>query len=72
MDEIRNQLLLIRSLKKSIEKNEDIDFYLMQLLERFEIDIKRKKEDLQHELEKVENNIEVLEIVKKEVLKNGR
>ena len=70
MDEIRNQLLLIRSLKKSIEKNDDIDFYFMQLLERFEIDIKRKKEDLEHELEKVENNIEVLEIVKKEVLKN--
>ena len=72
MDEMRNQLLLIRSLKKSIEKNDDIEFYFMQLLERFEIDIKRKKEDLEHELEKVENNIKVLEFVKKEVLENEK
>ena len=69
---MRNQLLLIRSLKKSIEKNDDIEFYFMQLLERFEIDIKRKKEDLEHELEKVENNIKVLEFVKKEVLENEK
>lgn len=72
MDEIRNELLQIKSLVIAIEKKKDINFYIDYLLDRFEIDLNRRKADLKHELDAVNENLKLLENVRKEVLKNEK
>ena len=72
MDEIRNELLQIKSLVIAIEKKKDINFYIDYLLDRFEIDLNRKKADLKHELDTVNENLKLLKNVRKEVLKNEK
>lgn len=71
MDEIRNELIAIRNLKKNKDENQNKLYYDL-LLERFEIGLQRKKEDLENELKHVNENIELLEIIKKEVLENEK
>lgn len=71
MDEIRNELIAIRNLKKNKDNTQNNLYYYL-LLERFEIGLKRKKEDLENELKRTEENIELLKTVKKEVLENER
>lgn len=68
MDEIRNELIVIRNLKKNKDKTQNESYYDL-LLERFEIGLKRKKEDLENELKHVNENIELLEIIKTEEVK---
>lgn len=63
--EIRNELLGILSLMK----NEDKDFRVSMLLERFEIDIKRQLEDLEHQKRTLEDNLKTLDYVRKEIEK---
>ena len=72
MNEIRNQLLIIRNLKKAIEKNDDIDFQFSYLLERFQIELETKRKNLEYELKEVIENLETLNYVKSEVLKNEK
>ena len=64
-NEIRNELLGILSLMK----NEDKDFRVSMLLERFEIDIKRQLEDLEHKKKQLEDNLQLLDYVRKEIEK---
>ena len=71
MDEIRNELICIRNLKKNKDQSQN-ELYYDLLLERFEIGLKRKKEDLENELKHVNENMELLEIIKKEILKNEK
>lgn len=71
MDEIRNELIAIRNLKKNKDNTQN-NLYYDLLLERFEIGLKRKKEELENELKRTEENIELLKMVKKEVLENER
>lgn len=68
MNEIRNELLILRNIIKKDEQKtvEKIIDYGM-LLERFKFDLTEKKENLQNELEKVNNNIEILESIIKEL-----
>ena len=68
MDEIRNELIVIRNLKKNKDKTQNESYYDL-LLERFEIGLKRKKEDVENELKHVNENIELLEIIKTEEVK---
>ena len=67
MNETRNELLQIKSLIKAIERNDDVNFYINYLLDRFEIELNRKKADLKHELNEVRDNLEILKNVRKEV-----
>lgn len=67
MNETRNELLQIKSLIKAIERNDDVNFYINYLLDRFEIELNRKKADLQHELNEIKDNLEILKNVRKEV-----
>jgi len=69
MDEIRNELIAIRNLKKNKDESQN-NLYYDLLLERFERGLKTKKENLENELKHVNENIELLEIIKKEVLEN--
>ena len=63
MNEIRNELLLLIPLVKK----EDKKIYFDMLLERFESDLKKQKEDLKYKLKEIDDNIELLEYVKKEI-----
>ena len=67
MNETRNELLQIKTIIKRIEKNEDINFYITCLLDRFEIDLNRRKADLKSELATINENLEILKNVRKEV-----
>lgn len=65
MNEIRNELLLIKDLIKADDK--DKQFQLEWLLERFEYQLKEKRKDLNNELREVEDNLKTLEYVRKEL-----
>jgi len=64
MNEIRNELLLLLSYAT---KEDDKQFYLEQVLERFEYDITRKLEDLDYKKKELEGNLETLKYVRKEL-----
>ena len=64
MSETRNELL---GLLRYVNSEDNKDIYLSCLLERFEIDLKRKKEDLQNELKQVNSDMETLEYVKEKL-----
>ena len=72
MNEIRNELIHIRNLKKKIEKGENLTLYFDLLLERFEIDLKRQKEEKENELKYINENLELLKIIKSEVEENEK
>ena len=65
-NEIRNELLYILNMQKSKEEK-DKNFYLEMLLERFEYDIKDQLEEEQRKIEKLEDNLKVLDYVKKQL-----
>lgn len=66
MNETRNQLLNFRSIELS--KNEqDKNIYMQMFLESYERELQRKKETLQEELKEIENNMKLLQIVKKDL-----
>lgn len=68
MDEIRNEILILKNIiKKDDNKTADKMIDYGMLLERFKIDLDRKKEDLQHEKEKVDRNIELLNDIVKDL-----
>lgn len=68
MEEIRNILLYINSLKKELEKNNiknnNIDFNIDMIKERIEILLKREEEDLKYKLKQIDKNNELLEMIK--------
>lgn len=68
MNEIRNELLLILDMVKAKDEN-DKNFRLNWLLERFESDIKSQLRNLKYKQEQLEGNLETLEYVKKELNK---
>jgi vacuolar-type H+-ATPase subunit E/Vma4 len=68
INEIRNELLLILDLEKENEQ-EDKDFKIDWLLERFESDIKRQLEDTISKENELKNNLELLEYVRGEIKK---
>ena len=63
ISETRNELLGILNLVK----NEDKQFNLERLLERFEYDINNQLEELKTKEETLKNDLEVLEYVRKEL-----
>ena len=66
MNEIRNELLNLLHYAKTddpSDKSMRLDF----LLERFEIDIKRQLEDIEYKKKQLEDNLETLEYVRKEL-----
>ena len=66
-NEIRNELLGIMYLVKGKEENKK--FNIEYLLERFEIDIKNKLEDIEYQKRQLNDNLELLNYVKNELLK---
>lgn len=66
MNETRNELLLIMEMAKAKTK-EDKGFKLNWLLERFENDIKSQLKDLKYKQEELEENLKLLDYVKKEI-----
>lgn len=68
INEIRNELLLILDLEKENEQ-EDKDFKIDWLLERFESDIKRQLEDTISKENELKSNLELLEYVRGEIKK---
>lgn len=60
MSEIRNELLGILSLVK----DDDKDFRISMLLDRFETDIKSQLEDLEYKKRQLEDNLKTLDYVK--------
>lgn len=66
MNEIRNELLLIKDLVKA-KNDDDKNFQLEWLLGRFEIDIKEQLKDIEYKKQELEDNLKTLEYVKKEL-----
>lgn len=69
-NEIRNELLLIKSIIVGKEENKEI--YTEQLLDRFEYDIKDQLKDLKYKQQELENNLELLEYVREEIKKGKK
>ena len=70
MNEIRNQLLYIL---KIAQTTEDKEMYTEFLLERYEIDIKRRLKEIEYEKQELEENLETLEFVRKKIgIKEGK
>lgn len=65
VNEIRNELLTILAMNKHEEK--DKDFYLKELLNRFEYDINDKLEEYENEIKVLKSNLELLEHVRNEL-----
>lgn len=66
MNEMRNELLLIRNME--LGKKEDRNFYLENILERFQYDIERQLEDLKYKKQELESNLKIVEQLKKELI----
>ena len=70
MQEYRNIILYLNTLKKEIEKGKDkkdLFFTIEMIEENIKNNLERKKEDLKYQLEKVEHDVELLEHFKKEL-----
>lgn len=70
MNEIRNELLLIRSMMVRCDSEEgkyDRQLDLERLLERFEYDIKDQLKEIKNKQEELEDNLKTLEWVRKEL-----
>ena len=67
MNEIRNELLTILSLIKNGEK--DKEYNINYLLERFEYDIKGQLDETKRKEKELQENLQTLEFVKKELSK---
>lgn len=66
INETRNELLLILELAKTT-KEEERQFKLKWLLERFEADIKDQQKELNRKEQELKYNLELLDYVKKEL-----
>ena len=64
MNETRNQLLYIL---KIAQTTEDKELYTELLLERYEIDIKRRLKEIEYEKQDLEDNLETLAFVRKKL-----
>ena len=64
MNEIRNELLLLLSYAT---KDENKEFYLREILERFQYDIERQLEDLSYKEKELKQNLELVNYVRKEL-----
>ena len=65
-NEIRNELLLILSYAKATTE-EDKNYQIRWLLDRFKEDIKKQLKDIEYKKSELEHNLEELEYVKKEL-----
>ena len=65
MNEIRNELLLLKDLVKA--KEEDKEFQLEWLLDRFEYDIKDQLKEVESKKKELADNLKTLEYVRKEL-----
>lgn len=64
MEEYRNIILYLETLKKEIEKGKDkkdLYFTIDMIKENIKSNIERQKSDLKYQLEKVDHDIELLE-----------
>lgn len=69
MEEYRNIILYLETLKKEIEKGKDkkdLFFTIEMIEENIKSNLESKKSDLKYQLEKVDHDIELLEHFKKE------
>lgn len=64
MDETRNILLTILAMEKHPE---DHSYYINEILERYDLELKDQLKEVKRQEEKITQNIELLEHVKKEV-----
>lgn len=75
MNEIRNELLLIKSIMtryNTEEEKYDRQIDLERLLERFEYDIKDQLKDIQYKEQELLDNLKTLEYVRKELRINEK
>lgn len=68
MNEIRNELLLLLDVGKAKDEN-DRDFKIEWLLDKFESDIRRQLEDIRYKEKELEGNLKTLDYVRNELLK---
>lgn len=69
MEEYRNIILYLNTLKKEIEKGKDkkdLFFTIEMIEENIKNNLERKKKELKYQLEKVDHDIELLEHFEKE------
>lgn len=66
MNETRNQILNFRSIEKA-KTVEDQTIYKSMFFESYERDLKRKIENLRTEIKECENNLILIETIKKEL-----
>lgn len=66
MENIRSTLLTIKHLK---QEKEDQDFYMNNLIDMIESELKDNKQHLLYQLEEIERNLELVEIVKETLKK---
>ena len=70
MEEYRNIILYLNTLKKEIEKGKekkDLFFTIEMIEENIKNNLERKKEDLKYLIEHVEHDMSTLEYFKKEL-----
>lgn len=66
MNEIRNELILLEKLMKE-KDDENKKFQLEWLLDRFENDITTQLKDIEYKKKDLENNLNLLEYIRKEL-----
>ena len=69
MDEYRNIILYLETLKKEIEQGKDkkdLFFTIEMIKENIKNNIERQQKDLKYQLERVEHDIELMEHFEKE------
>lgn len=65
---IRSMLLSIKHIKQD---KEDQDYYINNLIEFIESELKDNKQHLIYKLEEVERDLELLEIIKEKIKEKG-
>ena len=66
MNEIKNELILLEKLMKE-KDDENKKFQLEWLLDRFENDITTQLKDIEYKKKDLENNLNLLEYIRKEL-----
>lgn len=69
INEIRNELIILLDMQKAKKENskEKEQFYLKWLLERYEVDIKNKLEEVDRKKKELEDNLATLEYVREKL-----
>lgn len=70
MNETRNELLSILHYVKGEEENKEFNLY--NLIERFKIDLEEQLKDLENKKQEINSNLDLIMYIKEELKENNR